>query len=137
VAWRPPRWSSLRFALVADHVGPAARYRMDDGSSGQPVPLPTAVQAGVSHVRTAANLTLRGALETRLTRGRSAVVMTGGELSHPVGAALRLGLRLNDESARFSAGVGYAVGTLQLDYAFVPYRLDLGDTHRFSFSAGF
>jgi hypothetical protein len=34
--------------------------------------------------------------------------MLGGELTHPTGAALRFGLRLNDEASTFSAGAGYA-----------------------------
>jgi hypothetical protein len=75
------------------------------------------------------------ALEARIARGRDAVAMTGAELAHPSGAALRFGLRLNDDASTFSAGAGYAWGALRLDYAFVPYRLDLGDTHRVSFAA--
>jgi hypothetical protein len=34
-------------------------------------------------------------------------------------------------------GAGWKVGELRLDYAWVPFRLDLGDTHRFSFTGRF
>jgi uncharacterized protein UPF0164 len=137
LAWRPPGWADMRLALAVHHLGPAAHYRLDDGSPGGPVDLPAAVQAGVSHTRSVAGLMLRAALETRLTRGRPGVIMSGAELAHPSGAALRLGVRLNDDANRLGAGVGYAIGGLRLDYAFVPYLLDLGDTHRFSFAARF
>jgi hypothetical protein len=34
-------------------------------------------------------------------------------------------------------GAGYTTGALRFDYAYVPTALDLGDTHRLSFSARF
>jgi hypothetical protein len=69
--------------------------------------------------------------------GRSGIVMLGGELAHPSGAALRLGYRLNDDATGFSAGAGYVLRRVRIDYAFVPFRLDLGDTHRIAFTARF
>ncbi len=80
---------------------------------------------------------VNAALEGRFTKGRSAIGMAGGELTHASGAALRFGVRAGDTTTNFSAGVGYRVGGLELDYAYVPFRLDLGDTHRFSFVAQF
>jgi hypothetical protein len=82
-------------------------------------------------------MSLGAGLETRLARGRPMVAMIGGELTHPTGAALRLGARINDDGSSFSMGAGYALAALTLDYAFVPNRLDLGDTHRASFTARF
>jgi hypothetical protein len=76
-------------------------------------------------------------LEARASRGRAMVSMMGAELSHPSGAALRLGVRVNDSASNVSMGAGYGRGGLHLDYAFVPYRLDLGDAHRVSFTARF
>ncbi|MBI3538652.1 MAG: hypothetical protein HY076_00045 [Candidatus Eisenbacteria bacterium] len=80
---------------------------------------------------------LAASLEARAARGRALVGMMGAELSHPSGAALRLGLRVNDSASSVSMGAGYGSRALHLDYAFVPYRLDLGDTHRVSFTARF
>ncbi|MBI5711088.1 MAG: PorV/PorQ family protein [Candidatus Eisenbacteria bacterium] len=135
--WEPAGVSGLRLSLSAHDLGPAATYTVD-GAPGAPVPLPAAVQAGGSYgLGVGTGLTLRGALEGRFTRGRSGVAMLGGELSGLAGAALRAGLRFNDTASSFGAGAGYALQNLRLDYAFVPYRLDLGDTHRFSFSAQF
>jgi hypothetical protein len=136
-AWEPPRSRGLRLAMSCQNLGPAAHY-MIDGIRGAPVPLPTAVQAGVSYGRDVAfNLAVRGALEGRLTRGRGGIAMLGAEVASPAGAALRFGVRANDDASTVSFGAGYAVRALHLDYAYVPLRLDLGDTHRFSFSTRF
>lgn len=132
--WDPaPR---LRLGMGVDHVGPAAHYDLD-GARGEPVPLPSAVQVGGSYGAAAGGFDLHGTLEGRWTRGRAGIGMVGAEVAHPSGAAIRVGMRLNDETTGFSVGAGYAVSKLKLDYAFVPYRLDLGDTQRFSVSAQF
>lgn len=135
--WSPQALSGLRLSASAHNIGPAAKYLID-GTDGAPVPLPAAVQAGASYgIDAVRGLALRGAVEGRFTRGRAGVGMVGAELGGLSGAALRAGFRVNDEASSFSAGAGYAFQSLKLDYAFVPYRLDLGDTHRFSFSASF
>ena len=135
--WEPARNPGLRFGLSAQHLGPAATYVID-GQRGGPVSLPAAVQLGASYgLGVAGSFQLRGSLEGRLTRGRGGVAMLGAELAHPMGAALRLGLRANDETGSFSLGAGYAMRSLRMDYAFVPYRLDLGDTHRMTLGLQF
>jgi hypothetical protein len=63
--------------------------------------------------------------------------MAGAEVAHSSGAALRAGWRWNDDASGFSAGAGSTLGSVQLDYAFVPFKYDLGDTHRFSVAARF
>jgi len=136
-SWEPSSVSGLRLALSGQNLGPSTRYRID-GADGAPVTLPAAIQAGGSYARDVGeHFNLRGALETRIARGRNAIGLVGAELSSSSGAALRLGLRVNDTGSNFSMGAGYAVRSLQLDYAFVPMRLDLGDTHRISFATRF
>ncbi len=136
-AFEPTALPGLRTGLMLQGLGPSASYLID-GVEGDPIQLPAAVQAGASYARPLTDhLSLHGALEGRFTRGRAGVGMVGAEVTHPTGAALRLGLRLNDDATRFSMGAGYRVGSLHLDYAFVPLRLDLGDTHRFSFATQF
>lgn len=137
VTWDPEFWSGSRWSLSAHNLGSSAAYTID-GEKGGPVDLPSAVQGGYSYARVLApGLDLRGAVETRVTRGRSGVAMVGGELTSPAGAALRVGFRVNDNSTNFSVGAGYARNVLHLDYAFVPSRLELGDTHRVSFTTQF
>ncbi|HEY3215632.1 MAG TPA: PorV/PorQ family protein [Candidatus Eisenbacteria bacterium] len=134
-SWTPlPR---LQTGLTVEHLGPAATHRID-GERGRPLLLPTALQTGVSYgIDGPGHLGLQGAIEGRFTRGRSGVALLGVEFAGPSGASLRLGFRANDETARFSVGAGGTVGSLHLDYAYVPYELDLGDTHRLSFVAQF
>ena len=59
------------------------------------------------------------------------------ELTLPVSEEAVRRLRVNDTATGFSMGVGYAFTALRLDYAWVPWKLDLGDTHRFSLGARF
>jgi len=126
-----------RASLSVHQVGPAAHYVLN-GSPGDPVKLPTAVHAGLSLSRGAfQNFTGILALEARATRGRQALVSLGGELDSPAGAALRFGLRAGDDVASWSAGAGWRASALSVDYAFVPSKLDLDDTHRFTLSAKF
>jgi hypothetical protein len=128
----------LRVALTADQLGPAAHYAIGD-TRGDPITLPAAVQVGASYSRAAgAGLAWRSALETRMTTGRAGVAMLGGELTHAAsGMSLRAGWRLNDRESALTFGAGCAVSSLGVDYAFVPFRDDLGDTHRFSLGARF
>ena len=141
--WAPARLSGLRLGLSAHNLGKAARYQFE-GDPGAPLPLPAAVQTGGSWQRALARgAVLRTALEGRFTRGRNGIGMVGVEVATAGGAngagaaTLRGGLRVNDDASSFSLGVGYALAGLRVDYAFVPLRLDLGETHRVSFTAQF
>jgi hypothetical protein len=137
LAFVPARWPAARAAIQISGLGPDAAYSLE-GGNGDPVPLPTSVQGGVSYrLEITPHLALRSAVEARVTRGRNGVGLAGLELAHPTGAALRAGLRVNDDASSLSFGAGYGLGALRLDYAFVPMRLDLGDTHRVSFEAQF
>ncbi len=134
--WQPASLKGVRLGVSAQHLGPAAHY--DLGGPSTPVALPAALQAGGAWTAGLGHgWALTTALDARTTRGRQMVEGVGAELSSSVGAALRAGWREGDDLTRFSAGVGWRRGTLTVDYAFVPARLDLGDTHRFSFGAQF
>jgi hypothetical protein len=136
-AWDSPSLPGLRVALAAQNLGPAAHYTID-GIQGQPVGLPAAVQTGVSYsTAIGTNYRLTGALESRATRGRNALGLAGAEVADPHGASLRLGMRVNDTASFASFGAGYALPSFTLDYAFVPLKDDLGDTHRFAFRTRF
>jgi hypothetical protein len=69
--------------------------------------------------------------------GQGGIESVGAELAHLSGAAVRAGLSVGDTESSFSVGAGWAVQSLRLDYAFVPFKNDLGDTHRLSFAAQF
>ena len=136
-AWEPTGWHGLRLGVSGQNLGPTAAYTID-GEKGQPISLPAALQAGVSYSTDVTTFAIvRAAIEGRLTRGRNGVAMVGAELASPAGAALRVGMRMNDDATGLSVGAGYSLSALRLDYAYVPFRLDLGDSHRFSFAAQF
>jgi hypothetical protein len=136
-AWEPEAVPGLRASASALNMGPAARYTIDD-TQGEPVPLPTALQTGVAYRLSAGTrFQVNTALEARVSRGRDPVTLIGAELADRGGAALRLGVRVNDSASTMSFGAGYAFPSLRLDYAFVPMNSDLGDTHRFAFSTQF
>ncbi len=137
MAWRPERWRDLRAGLALQHAGPAARYEFD-GALGAPVKLPVAVHGGLAWRRDLGRgLALTPALDVRATRGRQAVAALGGELESATGASLRMGYRAGDDVAGFAAGAGWRYRGYRVDYAWVPSKLDLADTHRFSFGAQF
>jgi len=135
-SWRPDgdRW---RLGLAVQNVGPGAHYTVGE-VAGETIGLPTAVQGGVSYALPMGDrVRVVGAVESRVTQGREAVGIAGVELADVSGAALRAGYRYNDDASDFSAGAGYAAGRLRLDYAWIPFSLDLGDTHRFQLTATF
>jgi hypothetical protein len=137
-AWDPAALPSWRLALAVQNLGPGAAFTIENGEMGQTVALPLAVQTGVRWSGPVIGLwERRVALETRLTAGRAAVVMLGAEIAQATGAAVRLGYRVNDDASNFTVGAGWVSAGLALDYAYVPARLDLGDTHRVSFTTRF
>jgi hypothetical protein len=135
--WKAPI-RGVTLGAAALHLGPAAHYHLDEGVDGAPVPLPAALQAGGAWTHALGHgYAMNAALDWRATRGRSVVTGLGAELASDIGAALRAGWRVNDDLTSFSVGAGWRRGTFTVDYAFAPSKLDLGDTHRFSFGAQF
>lgn len=135
--WVPASLAGLRASAGVHNLGSAGHFMFGD-VQGQPVPLPTAVHGGLSYKRQAfQNLSALVSLEGRATRGRTMLYAVGGELDSPVGAALRFGYRANDDVASWSAGVGWRTSVIGVDYAYVPSKLDLDATHRFTLSAQF
>jgi hypothetical protein len=136
-AIQPERWRGLRASAVMQHLGPAAHYEFD-GQQGAPVDLPLALQGGLGwRLGMKHGLTVTPALDLRATVGRQPVVALGGELESDNGASLRMGVREGDDISSFSAGLGWRYRGYRVDYAWVPSKLDLEDTHRFSFGAQF
>jgi hypothetical protein len=135
--WEPGP-AGLRLGIAAQNLGPSANFTID-GAKGEPVPLPAAFQSGASYAfPLSSTLAFTGVMEGRFTRGRTGLGLLGAELSAPAaGAALRIGWRANDSASSLCAGAGYTLHALRLDYAFVPFSDDVGDTHRVSLAARF
>ena len=135
-SWDPARVKGLRLSADAHDLGPSGHFTID-GTPGGAVALPSALRLGVSLARPAGSLTARGALETSMISGQAGIVMLGGELAHTSGFALRGGMRWGDTESSYSLGAGWSLKALRIDYAFVPFSDDLGDTHRFSLATQF
>lgn len=136
VTWDPGAVSGLRLSADVHDFGPSAHFTID-GTKGDPVGLPASLRLGASWTHAAGAITLRSALEGSMISGQAAITAFGLELAHHSGVALRGGLRAGDTESAFSVGAGWTVSGVRLDYAYVPFRSDLGDTHRFSLGAQF
>jgi hypothetical protein len=135
-SWDPVRITGLRLSADVHDLGPAGHFTIND-ISGQSVALPAALRLGASLSRPAGALTVRSALETSMISGQAGLVMLGAELAHTSGFALRGGWRWGDTESTYALGAGWSIKSMRLDYAFVPFKDDLGDTHRFSLGAQF
>ncbi|MFH1501449.1 MAG: PorV/PorQ family protein [Candidatus Eisenbacteria bacterium] len=80
------------------------------------------------------------ALKGELLLTGDAVIPNDGDPKYHFGAefeysnllALRFGYRTGWDNQNVSVGLGAKVGSFRLDYAYVPFYSDLGDTHRMS-----
>ena len=61
-------------------------------------------------------------------------VHTGAEYDFPQNFTLRLGYEFGYDEKGFTFGLGFKIRKYGIDYAFVPYSSDLGNTHRISFN---
>ena len=61
----------------------------------------------------------------------------GAEYSHSSGLSLRGGYRFGHDTESFSAGAGFAVGHLRLDYSYTPWDYDWGAEHWISVGVNF
>ncbi|MGH7742552.1 MAG: PorV/PorQ family protein, partial [Candidatus Eiseniibacteriota bacterium] len=135
-SWDPARLSGLRLSADVHDLGPSGKFTID-GTPGQPVALPAAFRLGAALARPMGGLTARGALESSMISGQAGIVALGAEVAHPSGFALRGGLRWGDTESSYALGAGWSLKALRLDYAFVPFKNDLGDTHRFTLATQF
>ena len=58
----------------------------------------------------------------------------GGEYRVEEILYIRSGIQTGYDSRDFSAGAGFLYEHVRIDYAFVPYKSDLGNSHRFTFT---
>ncbi len=123
-----PAVPGLSAGAAVQNIGPNMKFIEDEFS----LPLTYKVGAALDVPVDA----LRGQL---LITG-DAIVPNDGDTKYHVGAefeyshmlALRFGYRTGWDNQNVSVGLGAKVGDFRLDYAYVPFYSDLGDTHRMS-----
>ena len=100
----------------------------------EPIILPAGVRLGASYQAAATDLfafTLASdVLKTFKDNGSR--VDVGGELAYNSFLAFRTGYQFGYDAKGLSAGFGLRYGLIQLDYAYVPFLDQLGDTHTFA-----
>jgi Uncharacterised protein family (UPF0164) len=100
----------------------------------EPIALPAGLRLGASF-QTAPSENLAVTLscdELKTFKDSGSRVDVGGELAYNSFLAFRAGYQFGYDAKGFSAGFGIRYGLVQLDYAYVPFLDQLGDTHTFA-----
>lgn len=123
-----PRIGGLSLGSVLRNVG-----RMS-AMQDEAAPLPLAWQTGAAYERVLPRLrsAILVALDVQVPNDSWASVHAGAEYRLDGRLLLRAGYQTGSEQRNISAGFGIRQGRLQVDYAYVPFYSDLGDTHRIS-----
>lgn len=113
--------------LAVNHLG-----NMNYFLAEKPI-LPTTVRGGIAYERPLARVGSLLLTADALGIKESAPQFRGGvEYRAPNYLALRAGYVSGLEAQSVSVGFGLFIKHIQFDYAFIPYREELGDGHRFS-----
>ena len=124
-----PPVENLTVAAVIQNVGNMSAMR------DEKISLPLTVKAGLAYVLEAEPL--HGGLLLLVDVSKAsdyrATVHTGLEYTFDRRFALRSGYLFGHDDRGLSAGVGLVFRTYRLDYAYIPFDYDLGDTHRLTF----
>jgi len=113
----------LQCSFVLRHLGATNKMKAES------IHLPTEIRAGASYLLrdrllASVDVSFPNDYWTRVHLGLEYRI--GGLL------ALRAGTQTGAEERNYSAGFGITYGTWRIDYAFVPFDFDLGNTHRVS-----
>ncbi len=119
------------------NLGKSPAFKAEDGSDGAKVPQPLTLSAGAAYGGRAGRLAWRAAADLVKLKGDSAEGRLGLEVLPVPNLALRAGWMLGQDASDLTAGAGIAVGRFDVDYAFVPYKDQLGSSHRIALGARF
>jgi hypothetical protein len=117
----------LQGAFVLRHLGSTNKMKAES------ILLPTEIRAGISYrlrdeFLASADVSFPNDYWTQVHLGLEYRI---GEL-----LSLRAGTQTGSEERTYSAGLGITRGMWRMDYAFVPFDFDLGNTHRVSLGLG-
>jgi len=120
--------NDLRLGLAVLNLGPRMKFEKQKYS------LPTFYKFGTVYSKKEnyfkGNYSI--ALDIVKPKDDPLAVHTGAEYEFPQNLSLRLGYEFGYDEKGFTFGVGFKVKKYGIDYAFVPYSSDLGNTHRIS-----
>lgn len=121
-------WMSL--GATFQNFGPKLKF------ISQTFPLPTTLRAGISLSLPQIPTSLF-TLDLVKPRDSGLALHLGAEHTLLGTLSLRGGYQTGYDEKSFSTGFGIKYRNYGIDYAWVPYGSDLGNTHRFSFNLGF
>jgi hypothetical protein len=122
----------LRLGACVQHLGSKMKFIEESFD------LPLTFRGGLAYSRNIAFLSDETVVAFDLEKPREDDLKThvGIEVGVAEKLALRFGYSSGFDNRNVSVGVGIPVERFRLDYAFVPFYSDLGDTHRLSFAIG-
>ncbi|MEW6686164.1 MAG: PorV/PorQ family protein [Candidatus Edwardsbacteria bacterium] len=128
-----PGYKNLELAGVVQNIGPDMKFERRDFR------LPTTFKFGGSYSIDSPHLRGQFLLASDFVKPIDNFwhLNLGTEYNYQKRYFLRVGHKLGHDSEGFTAGVGYKMKSYLFDYAFVPHRLNLGTSHRFSLGLKF
>jgi hypothetical protein len=134
----PESGKGLVLGLAFKNLGPSPSFKRADGSEGESVSQPFTISAGAGY---GGGFGSKGrwllAADAVKLKGDDAELRAGLEVQPAEAFALRAGYMMGQDAADLTAGAGIAVGSVQFDYAWVPYHDELGASHRFGLGTRF
>lgn len=127
VLYRTPL-SGLTLGLSLRHLGGMGKMR------SEPIDLPAEIRMGASYVLLGECLLI--AVDVSRPNDYSTRLHAGSEYRMGDLLALRVGYQTGSKERNIAMGVGLRHGRWHMDYAFVPFRMDIGNTHRVSLDLG-
>ena len=124
-----PGIQNLCLGAAVQNIGSMGALRDED------IPLPLTVKAGFAYTvkEHPFNGNLLITADVHKASDYWTTFHTGLEYSLNRRLALRGGYQLGRDERSFSAGIGLVFNMYRLDYAYVPFDYDLGNTHRIAF----
>lgn len=110
-------------------IGSEFKLAKNTGNESRPISLPTTYRAGASYTYKK----YLGALDLVYADDEAHFHLGAEGKIHPM-FQIRAGYMFNYDAKNLTAGVSFTKRNLTIDYAFVPYKQDLGNSHMFNLS---
>ncbi len=127
--YKLPQFAGLQLAASVHNLGKLSELRSESTT------LPALFRTGISWTPTLKLMQAKYRLLAGMTKifDNETYSGIGIEALAKETLALRIGYQAGREAQSITAGLGVKLNRYRLDYAYVPFSFDLGDTHRLSF----